>query len=116
MPTKFQDDAARHEHDFLNEPRDPASHDYMSYSQVYQRLHNGVEKLYDRNKNLWNEVSAHLDDARGNANDTVDEYKKDRPSQKFWDDMLTGTLGSILSSSDPSEKAKAHWKSHGIKW
>jgi hypothetical protein len=46
----------------------------------------------------------------------VDEYKKDRPSQKFWDDMLTGTLGSILSSSDPSEKAKAHWKSHGINW
>ena len=116
MPYNFKDEVARHESEFLNEPRDPSSHNYESHSQVYARLHNGVQKLYDRNKNLWDEVSGHLDDARANANDTVDEYKKDRPSQKFWDDMLTGTLGSILSWSKPSEKAKAHWKSHGISW
>ena len=123
MPTNFHDDdEANWENEEywkqkrLNEPKDPSTHNYQEHSDVYRRLNAGVNKVYDRNKHLWDEVAGHLDDARINANDTVQERKKDRPSQKDWDDLLTGTLSSVLNNSDPSEKAKAHWKAHGISW
>ena len=98
-----------------NAPRDYGDHNYEYHSRVYGRLKNSVEKHYNSNKTLWSELSGHLDDARTNANDTVMENKKDRPSQKFWDQMLTGTLGSVLANSEPSKKALAHWEKHGIK-
>lgn len=116
MPYKFQDEVARHEKEFMSEPRDPGSHNYEEHSKVYGRLRDGVMQVYERNRKLWDELDDHLDNARTNANDTVQERKKDRPSQKEWDDLLKGSLASHLSWSDPSEKAKAHWKSHGIEW
>lgn len=116
MSTRFQDDKARYEHEFLHEPRDPSSHNYEEHSAVYGRLRSSVKQVYDRNKALWDELDEHLDNARVNANDTVRQQSKDRPSQKDWDDLLTGSLGSALAFGEPSEKAKAHWRSHGIEW
>ena len=99
-----------------DEPRDPGSWPYSDASRVYGKLKNSVEGLYKSNKALWDETGAHLNDAYANANDTVMENKKDRPSQKYWDDALKGSLSFTLASADDvSKKALAHWEKHGIK-
>ena len=99
-----------------NEPRDPGSWPYSDASKVYGKLKDSVEGLYKSNKALWDETGAHLNDAYANANDTVMENKKERPSQKYWDDTLKRSLSFALASADKvSEKALAHWGKHGIK-
>jgi hypothetical protein len=111
MPVSREDDSYAWE----DEPQG-SDHNYAESSRVYRRLKSSVEPHYHSNKALWDELTDHLDDARINADDTVMEHKKERPSQKFWDTMLTGSLASKLSYSDPSKKAVAHWKKHGVEW
>lgn len=101
---------------WMDEPQDSKSYNHSENSPLYKKLKDSLEPLYDQRgqKGLWDELADHLDSARSNAEDTVRENLKAKPSQRFYEDMLKGSLESVLSYASPSGKAKAHWAKHGI--
>ena len=104
--------------DWMDEPRDPVHHNYAYHSPLLEKLKQSIEPIYNQTgqKHLWDELTDHLEASRENTDQTIMEHKKDKPSQRHYDDLLKRMISGHLSDANPSAKAKAHWANHGIKY
>lgn len=104
--------------DWMDEPRDPDHHNYAYHSPLFDKLKKSIEPIYNKSgqKHLWDELTDHLEAARENTDQTIMEYKKDKPSQRHYDDLLKRMISGHLSDANPSAKAKAHWAKHDIEY